>query len=434
MNNKNSNIDQQLQDKFSEFTPMPAAFAWDQLDAKLENKATKKRRFVLFASVAASAIVVVASSIFYFGGQSNELHSENNKIKNVVIQNNQNKKIANQQVNKINIPTQIEVAKKINNSIQLPSSSAVLNKPKQNIEIIANVNSLQNEAVVNTSNEISSIFNHIVLEDFNAKQLEIFPIYFGNLLQSTLITLKPQEPTKRNLSAWAFEVGYDQNQTSVLYSATPSLEKYIHKNYLERMKQSEFALSAAQLHFALRYKLSQKWSISAGLGWMQNRTQQNFHFRDSMPATLAQGNTADAFGNYPIFGYLGLGPEVNYQGISNISMISVPVGAIFEYPLRNKWSITSEALVQANYLTAQKGNTLNYQLLSLQDINAGVYRDLLWSAKLGVGVQKEISNRAKLGARINTQGMFTPLYKQNSAVQNRAWSVGLSAFYVWRLF
>lgn len=434
MNNKNPNIDQQLQDKFSEFAPMPAAFAWDQLDAKLETKATKKRRFVLFTSVAASTIAVVASSIFYFGGHSNELYSENNKIKNVVILNNQNNKIDNQQVSKLNIPTQIEVAKKINNSIQLQSSSAVLNKPKQNIEIIANVNSLQNEEVLNTSNEISSIFNHIVLEDFNAKQLEIFPIYFGNLLQSTLITLKPQEPTKRNLSAWAFEVGYDQNQTSVLYSATPSLEKYIHKNYLERMKQSEFALSAAQLHFALRYKLSQKWSISAGLGWMQNRTQQNFHFRDSMPATLAQGNTADAFGNYPIFGYLGLGPEVNYQGISNISMISVPVGAIFEYPLRNKWSITSEALVQANYLTAQKGNTLNYQLLSLQDINAGVYRDLLWSAKLGVGVQKEISNRAKLGARINTQGMFTPLYKQNSAVQNRAWSVGLSAFYVWRLF
>jgi hypothetical protein len=236
------------------------------------------------------------------------------------------------------------------------------------------------------------------------------------------------------LSAWAFEVGYDQNQTSVLYSATPSLEKYVHKNYLQRMKQSEFALSAAQLHFSLRYKLSPKWSISAGLGWMQNRTQQNFHFRDSMPATLAQGNKADAFGNYPIFGYLDLGPEVNYEGISNISMISVPVGAIFEYPLHNKWSISSEALVQANYLTAQKGNTLNYQLLSLQDINSGVYRDLLWSAKIGVGVQKEISNRAKLGARINTQGMFTPLYKQNSAIQNRAWSVGLSAFYVWRLF
>ena len=434
MNNKNPNIDQQLQDKFAEFAPMPAAFAWDQLDAKLETKATKKRRFVLFTSVAASTIAVIASSIFYFGGQSNELQSENNKINNVVIDNNQNNKIDNKQANELNIPIQTQNNKKITQSNHLQSSVAVSNKSQQNIEIVTNLNSLENEEVVNTNNEISSIINHIVSEDFSSKQLEIFPIYFGNLLQSNLITIKPQEPAKRNLSAWAFEVGYDQNQTSVLYSATPSLEKYVHKNYLERMKQSEFALSAAQLHFALRYKLSQKWSISAGLGWMQNRTQQNFHFRDSMPATLAQGNTADAYGNYPIFGYLGLGPEVNYQGISNISMISVPVGAIFEYPLRNKWSITSEALVQANYLTAQKGNTLNYQLLSLQDINAGVYRDLLWSAKLGVGVQKEISNRAKLGARINTQGMFTPLYKQNSAVQNRAWSVGLSAFYVWRLF
>lgn len=434
MNNQDPNIDQQLQDKFSEFAPMPAAFAWDQLDAKLENKASKKRRLVLFTSVAASTMAVVASSIFYFGGQSNELKSENNKINKVVIENNENFKVENQLENKLNIPAQIAVEKKINNLIQLQSSSVVSNKIEINSIIDASVNSLQNEEVVNSYSEISSKFNHIILEDFNAKQLEISPIYFGNLLQSTLITLKPQEPAKRNLSAWAFEVGYDQNQTSVMYSATPSLEKYVHKNYLERMKQSEFALSAAQLHFALRYKLSQKWSISAGLGWMQNKTQQNFHFRDSMPATLAQGNTADAYGNYPIFGYLGLGPEVNYQGISNISMISIPVGAIFEYPLCNKWSITSEALVQANYLTAQKGNTLNYQLLSLQDINSGVYRDLLWSAKVGVGVQKEISNRAKLGARINTQGMFTPLYKQNSAIQNRAWSVGLSAFYVWRLF
>jgi hypothetical protein len=430
LNNKNPNIDQQLQKKFSEFAPMPAAFIWDQLDAKLENKATKKRRVVLITSIAASTIAVVASSIFYFGGHSNELQSENKKINNVVIQNDQHDKIDNQQIEKSAISTPIEGKKEFN---LLHSPSSASNNSERNSVIDASLNILQNEEIVNAKNEISSIQN-IVSEDFSAKKLEIVPIYFGIFLQSTLITLKPQEPAKRNLSAWAFEVGYDQNQTSVMYSATPSLEKYVHKNYLERMKQSEFALSAAQLHFALRYKLSQKWSISAGLGWMQNKTQQNFHFRDSMPATLAQGNTADAYGNYPIFGYLGLGPEVNYQGISNISMISIPVGAIFEYPLRNKWSITSEALVQANYLTAQKGNTLNYQLLSLQDINSGVYRDLLWSAKLGVGVQKEISNRAKLGARINTQGMFTPLYKENSAVQNRAWSVGLSAFYVWRLF
>jgi hypothetical protein len=389
----------------------------------------------LFGSVAASTVAVVASSIFYFGGQSNELQSENNKIDQVVIEKSQNNKIDKEKADKLNVSAQTVVSEKNNHAIQLQSpKSVVKGNVIQNSEIVTKSNVLHEEVVAKTNDEISSKFNYIVSEDFNAKQLEIAPIYFGNLLQSTLITLKPQEPAKRNLSAWAFEVGYDQNQTSVLYSATPSLEKYIHKNYLERMKQSEFALSAAQLHFALRYKLSQKWSISAGLGWMQNRTQQNFHFRDSMPATLAQGNTADAYGNYPIFGYLGLGPEVNYEGMSNISMISVPVGAIFEYPLRNKWSITSEALLQANYLTAQKGNTLNYQLLSLQDINSGVYRDLLWSAKVGVGVQKEISNRAKLGARINSQGMFTPLYKQNSAVQNRAWSVGLSAFYVWRLF
>ena len=426
-----------MQDKFSEFAPMPAAFAWDQLDAKLETKASNKRRFILFTGVAASTIAVVASSIFYFGGQmSTDVKVENTKINNSVEQNSQTNKITNKDVVDLAISEQADLNKNNRTVNQVQKGSIVYKHSLKNISIGSDATVSNAETVETTNNENSSLQNnhHIVSEDFNAKLLEITPIYFGDLLQSTLITLKPQEPAKRKLSAWAFEVGYDQNQTSVMYSATPSLEKYVHKNYLERMKQSEFALSAAQLHFALRYKLSQKWSISAGLGWMQNRTQQNFHFRDSMPATLAQGNTADAFGNYPIFGYLGLGPEVNYQGISNISMISVPVGAIFDYPINRSWSISSEALIQANYLSAQKGNTLNYQLLSLQDINSGVYRDLLWSAKLGVGVQKEISNRAKLGARINTQGMFTPLYKQNSAIQNRAWSVGLSAFYVWRLF
>ena len=93
MKNKNPNIDQQLQVKFSEFAPTPAVFAWDQLDAKLENKATKKRRFVVFTSVAASTIAVVASSIFYFGGQSKQLQSENKKSNHVDIENNQNDKI-----------------------------------------------------------------------------------------------------------------------------------------------------------------------------------------------------------------------------------------------------------------------------------------------------------------------------------------------------
>jgi hypothetical protein len=182
LNNKNPNIDQQLQDKFSEFAPMPAAFAWDQLDAKLENKASKKRRFVLFTSVAASTVAVVASSIFYFGGQSNELQSENNKIDQVVIEKSQNNKIDNQNADKSDVPTQIGVAKTNNHTIQIQSSTSIVKDIAiQNSEIVSKSNVLHEEMIANTKNEISSKVNYIVAEDFNAKQLEIAPIYFGNL-------------------------------------------------------------------------------------------------------------------------------------------------------------------------------------------------------------------------------------------------------------
>lgn len=151
MNNKNLNIDQQLQDKLSEFAPMPAAFIWDQLDAKLENKATKKRRVVLITSIAASTIAVVASSIFYFGGHSNELQSENKKINNVIIQNNQNDKIDNQQIEKSTISTPIEGKKEFN---LLHSPSSASNNSERNSVIDASLNIFQNEEIVNANNEI----------------------------------------------------------------------------------------------------------------------------------------------------------------------------------------------------------------------------------------------------------------------------------------
>jgi hypothetical protein len=113
-------------------------------------------------------------------------------------------------------------------------------------------------------------------------------------------------------------------------------------------------------------------------------------------------------------------------------MLSVPVGAIYERAINRKWTLTAEALVQANYLSAKKGNTLNYHNLMLQDIDGGVFRDLLWSGKFGVGIQRELSRKNSIGMRVNTQGMFTPMYKQNAAIENRGWSIGLSGYYVWR--
>lgn len=424
MNQNNSNIDQQLQEKFSNFAPAPPAFAWDELNSKLEAKGKRKRGLIVW-TVAASLTVAAVSGLMLL---INHLDSAQKSVLDTAVNTQTESNIQPE----VNVPQENN-----NNTSALPQfGENKEHSSKGHVKMNQDkVQELTPEVVENqetTVAETSSIFANAAYGDFGSKTPQIHPFHFGDFLQLTLITPSSRKPLERKLSRWAFEVGYDQNQTSVLYKSNPQLAQYVHKNYLQRMKESEFALSASQVHFALRYQLSNKWILSAGLSWMQNRTQQNFHFRDSMPASVQQGFEADALGNYPIFGYLSLGPQINYEGISNISMLSVPVGAIYERAINRKWTLTAEALVQANYLSAKKGNTLNYHNLMLQDIDGGVFRDLLWSGKFGVGIQRELSRKNSIGMRVNTQGMFTPMYKQNAAIENRGWSIGLSGYYIWR--
>jgi hypothetical protein len=414
---------------------MPNMLVWSELESKLDNKNARKRRIAIWSAVAAVSAVVV-SGVAYFGmtqTQGGQMKQQGlvstSKVDNhsavVIPQEKTTSKIDQSQ----GLDLQPEMsAKKFNGSEKVEFTNPQYTEKMFNDEVEPPVYEIFETSIA----EASSTLSNVAYSDFESKSPQIFPFHFGDFLQLTLITPSSRKPLERKLSRWAFEVGYDQNQTSMVYKSNPELAQYVHKNYLQRMKESEFALSASQVHFALRYQLSKKWMLSAGLSWMQNRTQQNFHFRDSMPASVQQGFEADAYGNYPIFGYLNLGPQIHYEGISNVSMLSVPVGAIFEHSLNRKWTITAEALVQANYLSARKGNTLNYHNLMLQDIDGGVYRNLLWSGKFGVGVQRELNSKNSVGMRINTQGMFTPYYKQNSAIENRGWSVGLSGYYVWR--
>jgi len=62
LNQNNSNIDKQLQDKFSNFTPVPPTFVWEQIDSKLEAKSKRKRGIIVW-SVAASLTVAAISGL-----------------------------------------------------------------------------------------------------------------------------------------------------------------------------------------------------------------------------------------------------------------------------------------------------------------------------------------------------------------------------------
>lgn len=435
MTNKGSNIDNQLKEKFSDFSPMQNMLVWSDLESKLDKKDASKRRFAIW-TVAATITAIAVSGVAYFGisqKQSAQFKVSSPSTLNQVDQKDADN-IPQKKTTQIIDQNTIHKADDHKNSVKVERSKSVdlnptaLTEKLFNEEVEVPVYALQETSVAGASSSLGNV----AYTDFVSKSPQISPFHLGDFLQLTLITPSSRKPLERKLSRWAFELGYDQNQTSMLYRSNPELAQYVHKNYLQRMKESEFALSASQVHFALRYQLSKKWILSAGLSWMQNRTQQNFHFRDSMPSSVQQGYEADAYGNYPIFGYLNVGPQINYEGISNVSMLSIPIGAIYEHSISKNWSLTAEALVQANYLSARKGNTLNYHNLMLQDIDGGVYRNLLWSGKFGVGIQRELNTKNSVGMRLNTQGMFTPYYKQNSAIENRGWSVGLSGYYVWR--
>lgn len=269
--------------------------------------------------------------------------------------------------------------------------------------------------------------------EFSGKTLQPMPTLFGYFLQLPVRIPSPQLP-KQPLSSWAFEVGYDQNQTAMAYQISPGRETYVHKNYLDRMRNGEIALAAPQLQASLQYQINSNWSVSVGLGFAQNRTLQSFDFRDSIPVSVAQGFEADALGNYPIFGYLGLGQRVQHEGIQTMQMISVPIGLGYQYPINRFWSFNSEVSTRYNRLFASQGKTLNYHDLSLLEAGNDVYRAHIWSARISAGASYQLSRNQYVGLRLNTQGALSPFYKKDASVMNRGWSLGMSVFYTLKLF
>jgi len=66
---KHSHIDQQLQNKFAEFAPMPP-ISWEQMEGALDNRKESKRRKLVFGWVAAAAVVSAVSVVGLFNHES----------------------------------------------------------------------------------------------------------------------------------------------------------------------------------------------------------------------------------------------------------------------------------------------------------------------------------------------------------------------------
>ncbi len=453
-----------MKGKFENFSPEVPAFMWDSVEVELETRRSK-RIGVVWLSVATVVLIAVSGVLFFNSPDTVKMNSQKsssvtNPIKNTDSQQNasdinrgsatennsyvkgtsdltsvsalENKSVVSN-ISKSKSIAALNSKSGLSNAPIAGAENAIPEKTSPEKEITTNTLKNENRLTFGSINQVQTLAYNSNLPEFLAGA-ELKEMIVGEFLQLTLSIPQPQKPNKRKLSRWAFEVGYDMNQTAMSYSVNPQLGQYVHKNYLKRMHEGEVALVAPQLHTSLRYQLNDRWVLTAGIGFTQNRTSQQFDFQDSVPVSVSQGFEADAYGNYPIFGYVGLGRNVKYDGIQMFNMVSIPVGVVYEYPLSRKLKLTTEANMRYNFVSGTQGATLNYYDLSLQNSQKDLYRNSVISAKFGVGIQKDLDKKRSLGLRFNTQGSLTPLNLENAAVSNKGWSVGLSGYYFWRIF
>jgi len=252
-------------------------------------------------------------------------------------------------------------------------------------------------------------------------------------LQNHLVVSQPRDTQGSNKGLWYLEVGFDQNQTGILYSAVSERSSYIHKNYFDRVNQGEFSLQSSRLSVSIERDLADHWRLHSGLAWAQNRRGQSFDFQDSMPASSSVGNAADAFGNYPIFGYLDLGDRVQYSGQTTLNFLSIPLGMSYRFDQKGTWRWMADVQLQANRISVQGGKTLNYHYLTLEDWSQDSYKSWFASSRLAVGMERELREGLSWSVSGNMQGALTPMYQSGSAVKANAWSAGLSTQLTWSL-
>ena len=426
LENSNKHIDNWLSQQFEDFTPNPEPALWQSIDASLDRR-ERQQKFIWYWLVAGVLSLVVAGSLFQWNKISN---------KSVVAP----KTVAQTGAVKITEKSELDQTKSSNFSDP--------NAPIQNPELQSNPENTPDPiqapefkapnpvklVIENTADVVPVILD---LNPFGIESMEIEGAVNPSSVSSASadqLAWSIDKKSDKLLGRWMIEAGVDANQTGLMYRSTADLSKYVHKNYFNHMKDGEFALSAGRFNISSVFQITKNHAVKLGVAYAENRTQQRFDFRDSMPATVIPGNNPDALGYYPIFGYLGLGPQVKFNSQTTYSMISLPVGYVGYFPITKQYSITPEVLLQANKLSVSTGaQTLDYQTLLQTAQQASNFRKLIWGARVAVGVEKRLNYSHAIGLRFNAQSMLTSMYIPNAALQPRGWSLGLSAHYSWRI-
>lgn len=428
LENSNRHIDKWLNQQFEDFTPNPDAGLWQSIDAALDRK--ERRSKFIWYWLAAGVLLSVLSVAAVQWSLKNTNQSAKPTVAQIQTESPAESTASNQKASpSIETPS-------VSNTEALNKSARVLRKATPTDHL----NRALEQSVSNAVDDLQVADRDAYETDARTKDfIAQWSTQTDDATADQIVTLGPL-PWSKGLrkplmpGRWTVEVGADANQTGLMYRAKSDYGNYIHKNYFDRMKTGEFALSASRIQAGLLFQLSAKHSVKLGLAYAENRTQQRFDFRDSMPATVIQGQTSDALGYYPIFGYLGLGPQVSFQSQNTYTMLSIPMGYTGHFPWKKGLSITPEILVSANRLGISAGaQTLDYQTLLQKAQSSEQFRAWVMGLRLAVGVEKRLNYSHAIGLRLNAQSMLSPMYVPNAALESRGWSAGLSAHYSWRI-
>jgi len=428
LENSNRHIDKWLNQQFEDFTPNPDAGLWQSIDAALDRK--ERRSKFIWYWLAAGVLLSVLSVAAVQWSLKNTNQSAKPTVAQIQTESPAESTASNQKAS----PSSENPS--VSNTEALNKSARVLRKATSTDHL----NRALEQSVSNAVDDLQVADRDAYETDARTKDfIAQWSTQTDDATADQIVTLVPL-PWSKGLrkplmpGRWTVEVGADANQTGLMYRAKSDYGNYIHKNYFDRMKTGEFALSASRIQAGLLFQLSAKHSVKLGLAYAENRTQQRFDFRDSMPATVIQGQTSDALGYYPIFGYLGLGPQVSFQSQNTYTMLSIPMGYTGHFPWKKGLSITPEILVSANRLGISAGaQTLDYQTLLQKAQSSEQFRAWVMGLRLAVGVEKRLNYSHAIGLRLNAQSMLSPMYVPNAALESRGWSAGLSAHYSWRI-
>ncbi|MFN4913910.1 MAG: hypothetical protein ACK5FT_01205 [Sphingomonadales bacterium] len=424
MKNENNHTDKQLQGLFQSFEPPLPKGVWDGIADKLDQN--RRRRLVLWYSVAAVfiAVGIIAVCLGLSDSQKIKSVAKHNIEKTDSLKHNQ------KETSKSSAEHVDQQALNNNNGGKLHARHAEGNSADMPAEAISGEPTVKCVEPPPPPSAEATESSVLLPEPFGLRKLTA-PVEVAK----APVWLSRPRPAAFNMpdGRWMISAGIMQQQSGNEYAVNPNFSRYVHKNYLNRMKEGEQAMGSIGLSVQLGYRLNKRYALMGGLNYRQMNTKQQFNFSDEVPVTLMPGNTPDKFGNYPIIGYFGSTGNVSYSGFQRNSLIEVPLGIMADFPVTRHWSVKPAVFINTGFVSGVSGFTLDYQQLLLTSQRLDWYRKVQMSAAFSMGAFRHISRNVEWGATLSGTRMITPAYVPDASVRPRNHALSVGTQIIWRI-